>query len=207
MRTHCSHVAKKKQPQPRWYQGRLRFLFVLVLLTAIGMSWLAVTIRAQRNQNAVADAIRKVGGVPGCEPTWLGRLLGNESLVSVGSVGLRGESVNESTLVRLHELSQLETVLLKGTNVTDGEVAHLEGLKLRRLWLSETSITDAGLVHLEDLKQLEFLFLNDTQLTDAGLTHLRGLTQLLWLDLQNTKVTDEGVDNLHGALPDCVIRH
>ena len=33
-------AAEKKRPRLRWYQYRLRSLFVLTTLVAIGMSWL-----------------------------------------------------------------------------------------------------------------------------------------------------------------------
>ncbi len=206
METNSLPTAKKKQPKLHWYQWRLRSLFLLTLFVAIGISYVGVTIQNQRKQKAAAEEIRKVGGVPGCEPTWLGRLLRDDSLVRVESVALSGKSVNEATLVHLQELSQLRTLLLQGTKVTDGELVHLEGLsQLRRLWLNGTRITDAGLVHIQRLSQLHLLFLNDTEMTDTGLVHLQGLTQLQWLDLSNTKVTDEGVDYLRRALPHCII--
>lgn len=47
------------------------------------------------------------------------------------------------------ELSNLETLSLGGTKVTDQGLAHLKELtKLQRLTLSDTKVTDAGLEHL-----------------------------------------------------------
>ena len=80
-------------PQPatpteklRWYQYRLRTLFVLMLLVSVGMSWVAVTIQMQRRQKQAAEAIEKLGGFVTCKPTWLGKVLRDDSLVSVTDV-------------------------------------------------------------------------------------------------------------------------
>ena len=62
-------------PKLRWFQYRLRSLFLLTLLVAIGMSWVAVTMRKQRKQKAAAEEIEKLGGTVDSEPTWLGKLL------------------------------------------------------------------------------------------------------------------------------------
>ena len=58
-------------------------MFLLTLLVAVVMSWLTVTIQDQRKQKAAADAIEQLGGKVGTEPTWLGKLLRDESLVRV----------------------------------------------------------------------------------------------------------------------------
>ena len=141
----------EKPPKLRWYQWRLRSLFILTLLVAVGMSWLMTTIQGQRRQKAAADAIRKAGGWVKSEPTWLGRLLRDDSLVWVTSVWLSGKSTTDAGLVNLQGLSQL-----------------------RWLDLDNTQVTDAGLVNLQGLSQLQRLTLNNTKVTDAGLMHLQG---------------------------------
>lgn len=52
----------EKPPKLHWYQWRLRLLFILVLLAAIGMSWLTVEMQNERKQYQAAEEIRKVGG-------------------------------------------------------------------------------------------------------------------------------------------------
>jgi hypothetical protein len=185
-------------PELRWFQYRLRSLFVLTTLVAIACSWLAVTMQNQRQQKAAAEAIEKAGGEVESEPTWLGKLLRDDSLVTVtwvngsGRPHLNGGRLDDGPMP---SLVATNTVLL-----------HLEGLsQLQWLDLSGTRVTDAGLVRLQGFKRLGVLNLDNTEITDAGLEHLKGLNQLQKLCLVNTKVTDEGVKKLQQALPKCKI--
>ena len=149
MESDAPPAAEKSQPKLRWFQYRLRSLFLLTLVVAIGMSWLTVTMRNQRQQKAAAEAIEKAGGVVTAEPTWLGKTLRDDSLVSVTKVGLSGESISETVLVHLERLRQLQRLFLGGALVTDAVLVHLQGLRqLQRLDLDSTKVTDAGLVHL-----------------------------------------------------------
>ena len=92
--------------------------------------------------------------------------------------------------------------------VTDTELVHLKELtKLRDLNLQRTNVTDAGLVHLKGLTNLQILVLWDTKVTDAGLIPLKGLTNLKYLGLSRTDVTDAGIKQLQQALPNCKIGH
>ena len=78
---------------------------------------------------------------------------------------------------------------------------HLKGLtQLHTLDLCDTQVTDAGLEHLKGLRQLQWLDLERTQVTDAWLECLNGLRQLRRLDLCETQVTEAGVEELQGAL-------
>ena len=155
MKTDSPPTAEKKPPKLRWYQYSLRSLFLLTLLVAIGMSYVAVTMQNQRKQKAAAEAIEKAGGTVWYEPTWLGKLLRDDSLVKVTVVEFSGESTTDAVLVHLQGLSQLKT-----------------------LDLDDAEVTDAGLVHLQGLSQLQSLRLYNTKVTDAGLVHLQGLSQL-----------------------------
>jgi len=90
---------------------------------------------------------------------------------------------------------------LKGSKVTDIDLAHLKGLNLKGLNLAGTQVTDAGLVHLEEeLPGLRGLFLSNTKITDAGLVHFKD-SKLQSLFLGGTQVTDMGFDDLEKALP------
>jgi hypothetical protein len=203
MDTDSLPAAETKPSKLRWYQWRLRSLFVLTLLVAIGMSWLTVTIQSQRRQFQAAEAIKKAGGRPEIELTWLGKLLRDDSLVRVTRVDLCGDASTDARLERLLEclnhLPQLHTLSLWNSRVTDAGLERLEGLRqLRNLHLGDTEITDAGLVHLKGMTQLRTLDLSGTQVTDAGLQRLKGLTHLRTLHLSGTQVTDAGLEHLKG---------
>ena len=188
-------TAEQKPPKLRWYQWRLRSLFLLTLLVAIGMSWLAVEMQDERKQKVAADAIVKAGGKVTSEQTWLGKLLRDDSLVRVTSV----ESTPDAGPVHLEGLDHLQTLWLQKTQVTDAGLVHLQGLnQLKGLSLNNTKITDAGMVYLQGLSQLQVLWLNDTKITNAGMVYLQGLSQLESLELNNTKITDAGLVHLRG---------
>jgi hypothetical protein len=183
----------------RWYQYRLRSLCLLTLVVAIGMSYVAVKMRDGRRQKAAAEAILKTGGTVESETTWLGRILRDESLVSVTLADFLDGSVDDTGLAYLEGLSQLRYLGLDNTQVTDTGLVHLQGLsQLQELHLDYTKVTDAGLVNLQRLTQLRELSLNYTQVSDAGLVHLQGLSQLQHLSLDNTHVTDDGLAHLQG---------
>lgn len=77
------------------------------------------------------------------------------------------------------------------------------GFEIHRLDidLKGTAVTDADLAFLEGRTDLDYLNLSDTQITDAGLRHLRNAKKLTVLDLRGTQVTTEGVQTLRDALP------
>jgi hypothetical protein len=180
METDPLPTAEQKPPRLRWYQWRLRTMFILTLFVAIGMSCIAVEIRDGKRQKAAAQAIEKAGGMVACKETWLGKLLRNDSLVKVTKAYL--PRVSDDLAVHLQGLSQLKVLELCHSKVTDAELQHIEGMM--QLWL---------------------LDLSDTGVTDAGLVHLQRLRQLGILHLQHTKVTDQGVETLQRALPNCMI--
>jgi hypothetical protein len=201
-------------PQPavpphklRWYQYSLRSLLLFVTACAVVCSWLAVTIQSQRRQAEAARAIEKLGGYALSKPTWLGRLLRDDSLLTVTNVGLSDTKATDDELVRIEALGELKALWLTNTRITDAGLVHLQGLgRLETLGLDgATKITDVGLLHLQELTRLRCLVLIDTQVTDAGLVHLEGLSQLKELDLCGTNVSDEGVKKLQQALPNCEI--
>jgi hypothetical protein len=196
----------EQPPKLRWFQYRLRSLFILTTLVAIACSWAAVEMQNQRKQGAAAEVIKKAGGLVKAEPTWLGKLLRDDSLVRVTLVNFSRQPSTDDVLVHLQGLRQLRGLWLGNTQVTDAGLVHLQGLsQLQSLGLDDAQVTDAGLVHLRGLNQLQRLWLKSTKVTDAGLVHLQRLSQLRQLVLVSTKVTDEGVKKLQQALPNCKI--
>ena len=222
-------TVEQKPPKLRLYQWTLRSIFLVALLVAIGMSWLAMTIRDQRKQKAAADAIERAEGWVESEPTWQGKLLRDDSLARVTRVGLRTETT-DGDLTILRDLSQLQELMLQHTKVTGVGLMHLQGLshlkgldcfgspitdtglanlrgrkRLQVLGLQDTRVTDTGLKYLGGMTQLQQLVLTGTAVTDAGLDHLKGLSHLQEVYLVNTRVTHDGIKKLQQALPNCKI--
>jgi hypothetical protein len=180
MATDSPPIAEQKSRKLRWFQYRLRSLFVLTTLVAIACSWLAVMRQEQRKEYAAAEAIRKAGGAAMSEQTWLGKLLRDNTLIRVSDVDLEGKPIADDVLMHFDGLSQLHSVQLIG-------------------------ITDAGLAHLRGASRLDNALLSGTEVTDAGMVHLQGLGNLKRLTFVNTSVTDQGVKKLQQALPKCYV--
>ena len=86
-----------------------------------------------------------------------------------------------------------------------------EGLKVFEriifIDLRGTKVTDTELAHLSKLANPRSLNLDGTQVTDAGLVYLNRLTSLEQLNLRLTAVTPEGAAELQKALPNCNISY
>ena len=128
------------KPRRRWFQFSLRTLFVLVTVLCV---WLAVTVNRARKQREAVAAIEAVGGLVTYEyqydssdtfsatakppgPEWLRELVGEEYFVSVTFVGLQNTQVTDACLEHLKGLTNLETLNLIGTQVTDAGVKNLQ---------------------------------------------------------------------------------
>ena len=203
----------------RFVQFSLRSLLIFVLLVSIGMSWLGVKLERARRQREAVRVIEGAGGSvlhdygsdgtfdESSVPKWAPELLGDDFFFDVVYVWLWDDrAFGDDEASHLKALTNLDFLVLCGTQVTDEGLEHLEGLgSLRVLALSNTQITDAGLKHLEGLTNLTALELANTQVSYAGLKHLEGLTSLEYLNLTGTQVTLEGVEKLQEALPNCEI--
>ncbi len=87
---------------------------------------------------------------------------------------------------------------LLGAEVTDQDLALLDGLQTSLVWLdlSRTSITDAATAKLEPFTELRRLNLSNTAIGDAAIESLAALTELRYLNLYGTKVGDAGLEPL-----------
>jgi hypothetical protein len=82
--------------------------------------------------------------------------------------------VDDTTLARATERSNLVVISARGTKITDAGLAHLKPLKrLKKLDVANTSVTDDGLRHLETMTSLETLNVTETEVTQAGIERLR----------------------------------
>ena len=92
---------------------------------------------------------------------------------------------------RLKGLTQLQTLDLRSTQVTDAGLEQHEGPNATPATLPCTYRVDRRWVRaLKDLTQLRELSLDDTKVTDAGLEGLNRLRELRKLSLDDTQVTD-----------------
>lgn len=126
-------------------------------------------------------------------------------LTNLISLGLYNTSVTDQGVARLPFVApQLDYLNLAGAPVTDAVCKELAALtELKRLVLTECRIGDAGLESLSDLVGLDNVYLNETDITDAGLKHLHRLANLKLLDVSNTQITAVGIAELKAALPGC----
>ena len=199
------------------FQFSIGSLLILTVAVAIPSSWLAVEMKAAKEQQEAVKEITKCGGhflydcnlddtdqyIPTAQPPgppWLRKVLTDDFFQAVVRVDIDSYEITDAGLARLAGLTQLRELLLDNAQITDAGLAHLAGLtRLELLWLDTPETTDAGLAHLAGLTRLKFLTLWHTQITDSGLAHLARLTQLQWLDLGSThNITDAGLAHLAG---------
>ncbi len=225
------------QLRRRWFQGCALTLSVIVLSGCLVISWIAMKLHHAMDERAAVEKLEGAGsdvyfppGVPREKArggSWLGKLLGDESLFlhphfvklrsregmeqlkwlpQLKMLSLDGTQVADAELEYVQGLRQLTDLSLENTQITDNGLKYVEGLtQLKTLSIKGTTVTDAALTYLQELTQLEALSLEGTHVTDLGLEHLTGLTQLEDLFLADTQVSDRGVRTLQSALPTCQI--
>jgi hypothetical protein len=189
----------------RWIPLSVKGFAAILLLVGIGGP-LWIGARGWRLQAAIKGIERAHGsvGTRAGTPDWLPRFVGDPARTwfdRVERVDLGYEKVDDSVLVHLKNLPDVEELKLNDTCITGKGFANLAGLtKLRELDLGDTQVADAGLHHLRGLTRTESLDLYRTHVTDAGLEHLRGLTSLRSLDLGHTRITSAGLEHLRGLV-------
>jgi hypothetical protein len=137
----------------RWIPVSLRvFVGLLVLSTA----W--ACYGAYRRHTAVQE-IERLGGMVGTSPrrpAWLVSVLDSidqdlsERCDVVTFACLHSRPANDATVSQLAWLTDLEELVLSGTQVTDGGLQHLKGMtRLKRVSLGRTRVTEAGIADLQ----------------------------------------------------------
>lgn len=127
--------------------------------------------------------------------------------------------VDDKMAGAIGKLTQLETVDIGASNITNDGLASLSGLNLSDLDISETAVTDlsaiAGMTRLESLDlrgldiqgqlkalsgmtNLRHLFLDGSSVRDEDLRQISHLTSLEFVHLNNTGVGNDGVSHLVG---------
>ena len=125
----------------------------------------------------------------------------------IGSLAIAGTSVSDKVLkTTIAAMPRLKWLALDRTKVTNSGLVILRDRPLRELQLQScVQIDDTAADHVAAIPTLEFLLLNGTSITDAGLAKLSTLTKLKSLNVFGTKVTEEGVKKLAAAIPQCQI--
>jgi hypothetical protein len=123
-----------------------------------------------------------------------------QTLKSLKRLKLAGLQVGDEVVRLVKDLSELESISLLQTSITDKGLAHLTKLpKLRELCIGVCSeISDDGFKHIGKMKKLEILWINNSssKVTGSNIGALQGATKLHDLDLTGTTVTDKGVEAL-----------
>jgi hypothetical protein len=126
-----------------------------------------------------------------------------QNLKLVKSMELSNAGLGDEFMEYLTGLTQLESLTVVQTSITDVGIERLSHLRnLRKLCLYiDSSITDRGIRYLGRLTNLEKLTIRDCpKVSGAGLMGLRRMTNLRDLDLGWCRIADEGVKAL-GTLP------
>lgn len=128
------------------------------------------------------------------------------ALITFTAVSLRG-SLDDAVFKKLEPvISQMVTIDLSATKVTDQAVAQLESAKsLKQIRLAETEITNASIDTLVKIPSLESINLYGTKVTDEGVSKLSEMPNLKRLYLWRTAVTPETIKMLKEKLPSCEI--
>ena len=128
------------------------------------------------------------------------------ALLTFTAVSLRGNFDDAGFKALAPVVSQLVTLDLSATKITDQTVSQLLSAKnLRLIRLAETGVTDASIDTLLKIPSLESINLYGTKVTDAGVSKLSAMPNLKRLYLWQTAVTPAAIKALKEKLPGCEI--
>jgi hypothetical protein len=109
---------------------------------------------------------------------------------------------------RIPFVSHVRLLWVRGTAVTDGDIASLGPLlELSAAELGYSGVTDRGAASLLNYPSLKYVFLWGTKITDETVSVLAKMSGLRLVNLSDTGVTQGGFDELKQALPNCLVSH
>lgn len=115
---------------------------------------------------------------------------GSQALIDMD---LTGSTVSDEGLKNLAKLTQLETLGLSATRVTDAGLSVTNELpQLKSLNLTGCTVTLAMMTTISKLEKLEVLSLESAKITDLELPPLENLAELKDLNLNYCVITDNG---------------
>ncbi|MFG0255027.1 MAG: hypothetical protein ACF787_08005 [Rhodopirellula sp. JB053] len=123
-----------------------------------------------------------------------------------GIVAHRMDFAND-LLRAIVETSNLESIAMSLTSITDGDVATLANRSgLTSIHFAGTQLTDTAMRTFGTVRDLELLDVSHTGVTNEGLTQLHDLRNLFTIDARGTAVTIDGADryrrSVANSLPD-----
>lgn len=125
------------------------------------------------------------------------RVLLLNSGITEGIDEIRSSNINNSGIVKLQALTNLEELFLRYTDIDDDALAALSNqAPLKRLHLQYTRVGNVGLSHLRKFNKLQDLDLTGTLIDDRGLHHLEELVQLKHLCLSSTRIGNNSVKSI-----------
>ena len=137
-------------------------------------------------------------------PEWLQHRLGVEYFQHIVRIGLRGDpdqNLSSDELDSLCRLPQMESLFLRGIQLTDSCVRSLsKHRRLRSLTVIQCGLTDDHCAKLSSLSSLTKLSIDSSQVTDRGLRYLARLN-LKELTLMRAEATDGSVPLLVAGFP------
>lgn len=115
----------------------------------------------------------------------------------IESLSLKGPSIDDAWLHRLHDWPGLRALELSETRVTDAGLSTVATLRdLEYLRLDSPVVTDRGLAGLSTLTRLKALRVWCPSVTGSAFRELAGLSDLEVLDLRRTSLNHEGYREL-----------
>jgi hypothetical protein len=107
--------------------------------------------------------------------------------------------LRDKDLALLKAFPKLQTVHLLGDNdVSDAGLAHLRGMKVKKLTVVSENVTAKGLEHIATMPDLEDVKLTAMTMTPDGLAELKKLKHLKSLELRRTELTDAAIPTFDG---------
>ena len=150
--------ARQRPSARRRFQFTIRTLLLLVLVVSLGGSWLAVErARVQKTNEIVQNLDRRgalvVEDLGLVRDGWFSALIGNDQSVTVVEIWGSGSDLADSDSADIRDFSNLRTISLSETDVTDrGLFCLVELPSLRRVFVDGTAVTDAAVARFQELR-------------------------------------------------------
>jgi hypothetical protein len=210
-----STTAAATKSRGRWFQYKLRSLFIVMLVLGAAMTGFVAKRNQARRQRLAAEAIANHGGLiiydyqliptagaPKYDskaipvgPGWMRSFIGEDILAHV----MRAKIVTDSDVDSLKELPDLDWLELVSPLADPGHPEWLAELNPRKRGGFDFSpISDSQLDCLKSHAGLRALQIEAVQINDGGLQKIEGLRELEFLELSGPTFSDSGLVHVSG---------